>query len=95
MHRSAIPKVALLALIWGSSFLWIKLAIRGLSPVEVTLGRLALGAALLFAVVVIRHEPVPRSPVIWAHIVIAALFGNAAPYLLQGSGVFRECQFLS
>lgn len=86
MRRSAIPKIALLALIWGSSFLWIKLAIRGLSPVEVTLGRLVLGAGLLFAVVAMRHEPVPRSPAIWAHIVIAALFANAAPYLLFALG---------
>lgn len=86
MHRSAVPKVALLALIWGSSFLWIKLAIRGISPAEVTLGRLVLGAALLFAVVLVRREPVPRTPMIWGHIVVAALFGNAAPYLLFALG---------
>src|ERR1700704_1819990 len=72
----------LLALVWGSAFLWIKLADRGFSPVEVTLARLALGAAVLFAIVVARREAVPRSPQIWAHIVVAALFANAVPYLL-------------
>ena len=46
MTRSALPRIALLALIWGSAFLWIKLADRGFSPVEVTLARLALGAAV-------------------------------------------------
>ena len=51
MTRSALPRIGLLALIWGSSFLWIKLADRGFSPVEVTLARLALGAGVLFAVV--------------------------------------------
>jgi drug/metabolite transporter (DMT)-like permease len=84
--RSAVPKIALLALIWGSSFLWIKLAIRGLSPVEVTLARLVLGAGVLFAVLLVRHEKVPRSPAIWAHIMVAALFANAAPYLLFALG---------
>ena len=58
--RSALPRIALLALIWGSAFLWIKLADRGFSPVEVTLARLALGAAVLFAIVLARREAVPR-----------------------------------
>lgn len=86
MRRSAAPKIALLALIWGSAFLWIKLALRGLSPVEVTFGRLALGGALLFVVVYVRREQIPRSPMIWAHILVAALFANAAPYLLFALG---------
>src|SRR5262249_20035579 len=82
VHRATTARIALLALIWGSAFLWIKLAIRGLSPVEVTLTRLVLGSAMLFAVVAARRDSLPRSPVIWAHIVVAALFTNAAPYLL-------------
>ena len=35
MNRAMTARVGLLALIWGSGFLWIKLGIRGLSPVEV------------------------------------------------------------
>ena len=54
MTRAALPRIALLALIWGSGFLWIKLADRGFSPVEVTLSRLALGAAALFGVMLAR-----------------------------------------
>ncbi len=82
MTRSALPRIALLALIWGSAFLWIKLADRGFSPVEVTLARLALGAAVLFAIMRARREAVPRSLRLWAHIAVAALFANAVPYLL-------------
>jgi drug/metabolite transporter (DMT)-like permease len=80
--RSALPRIALLALIWGSAFLWIKLADRGFSAVEVTLARLALGAAVLFAIVLARRETVPRSLRLWLHITVAALFANAVPYLL-------------
>jgi drug/metabolite transporter (DMT)-like permease len=80
--RSALPRIALLALIWGSAFLWIKLADRGFSPVEVTLARLALGAAVLFAIVRVRREAIPRSGRLWVHIAVAALFANAVPYLL-------------
>jgi drug/metabolite transporter (DMT)-like permease len=82
VRRSALPRIALLALIWGSAFLWIKLADRGFSPVEVTLARLALGAAVLFAIVGLRHEAIPRPGPVWGHIAVAALFANAAPYLL-------------
>ena len=88
MHRATTIRIALLALIWGSGFLWIKLAIRGLSPVEVTLTRLVLGSAVLFAVVAARRDfaSVPRSPVLWMHIIVAAVFANAAPYLLFAVG---------
>ncbi len=82
MKQSALPRLALLALIWGSAFLWIKLAIRGFSPVEVTFLRLALGAAVLFPIVLARREALPRTARIWAHIAVAALFANAVPYLL-------------
>lgn len=86
MHRATTVRLALLALIWGSSFLWIKLALRGLSPVEVTLARLVLGSAVLFALVAAQRGSVPRSPTLWVHIAVAALFGNAAPYLLFALG---------
>ena len=82
MTRSALPRIGLLALIWGSAFLWIKLADRGFSPVEVTLARLALGAAVLFAIVLARREKIPRPGRLWVHIAVAALFANAVPYLL-------------
>jgi drug/metabolite transporter (DMT)-like permease len=82
MTRSALPRIALLALIWGSAFLWIKLADRGFSPVEVTLARLALGAAVLFVIVLARREKIPRLGRLWAIIAVAALFANAVPYLL-------------
>jgi drug/metabolite transporter (DMT)-like permease len=82
VRRSALPRIALLALIWGSAFLWIKLADKGFSPVEVTLARLALGAAVLFVIVGLRHEAIPRPGLVWGHIAVAALFANAAPYLL-------------
>ena len=81
-QRSTLPRIALLALIWGSAFLWIKLADRGFSPVEVTFARLTLGAAVLWVIMLARRERVPHSWRLWAHIAVAALFANALPYLL-------------
>jgi drug/metabolite transporter (DMT)-like permease len=85
-RRATTVRLALLALAWGSTFLWIKLAIRGLSPVELTLTRLVLGAALLLAVAAAQRSSLPRSPVMWGHIAVASVFGNAVPYLLFAAG---------
>lgn len=86
MRGSTSVRLALLAVVWGSSFVWIKVALRGLSPVEVTFSRLVLGAAVLFLIAAARGHRLPRSPVLWAHIGVAAVFANAAPYLLFALG---------
>jgi hypothetical protein len=58
VRRLTTARLALLAAVWGSSFLWIKPTLRGPSPVEVTLARLLLGAAVLFVIVAVRrHRP--------------------------------------
>jgi drug/metabolite transporter (DMT)-like permease len=59
--RSALPRIGLLALIWGSSFLWIKLANGGSPQSRSPWHGLALGAGVVFAIVVARREQVPRS----------------------------------
>jgi hypothetical protein len=38
-------RVAALALLWGSGFLWIKIGLEGFTPIQITLFRMALGAA--------------------------------------------------
>ncbi|WP_253771178.1 DMT family transporter [Goodfellowiella coeruleoviolacea] len=78
--------MGVLALLWGSSFLWIKLALGGFSPVQIALVRLALGAAVLVALTYSRSHPLPRDGRVWAHMVVAALFGNAVPFVLFGIG---------
>jgi drug/metabolite transporter (DMT)-like permease len=52
--------VAALALLWGSGYFWIKLALGGLTPLQLTFGRLALGALVLLPIVLIRRLPGPR-----------------------------------
>lgn len=86
IRGSAVTLMAGLALLWGSNFLWIKLGIRAMSPVELTFTRFVLGAAVLFPVLAYRREALPRSGRVWAHIMAAALFANAAPYLLFALG---------
>jgi drug/metabolite transporter (DMT)-like permease len=78
--------MGLLALFWGSSFLWIKLALHGLSPVQITLVRLITGGGLVFVLCLITREKLPRSKRIWGHLVVAAIIGNVLPFTLFGVG---------
>lgn len=79
-------RLGVLALIWGSSFLWTELALRGFSPVQITFVRLAIGAAVLIAVVRARGLRMPRGRGIWAALAFAALVSNVVPYTLFGIG---------
>jgi drug/metabolite transporter (DMT)-like permease len=80
-------RVALLALLWGSTFLWIKLALTGLSPVQVTVVRCALGALVLAGACLVARKRMPRGWATWRHIVVAALLCNALPFALFSLGI--------
>ncbi len=84
MRAGSLIRVATLALIWGSGFLWIKISLRGFTPVHLTWARLALGAAVLLAFLLARQTRLPSSRRLWLHLAGAALLGNAIPYLLFG-----------
>lgn len=75
-----------LALLWGSNFAWIKISLDSFSPTQVTFGRMLLGALILGALVTITHDQLPRDRHTWAHLTVAALVANAAPYLLFALG---------
>lgn len=71
-----------LSLIWGFSFLLIKVGTEGYAPFQVTLGRLVFGTAVLAAAMAVRRERLPRGARTWAHLTVAAFFLNALPFSL-------------
>ncbi|MEV0679191.1 DMT family transporter [Actinosynnema sp. NPDC050436] len=75
-----------LALLWGSVFLWIELALTGLTPVQITVIRCALGTAVLLVLAGLGRQKLPRDRVTWGHLVVAAFFCNALPFVLFGIG---------
>jgi drug/metabolite transporter (DMT)-like permease len=81
--------IATLALVWGSNFLWIKVALDAFSPIQLTAARMALGALVLMVVIAVRRETLPRGVVVWTHLVVAALVANVIPYLLFAVGETR------
>ncbi|WP_443040841.1 DMT family transporter [Streptomyces sp. AHA2] len=79
-------RVAVLALLWGSTFLWIELALRGLSPLQVTFVRCFLGALVLVGAAWATGRRLPRGVAVWRHIGVAAFFCNALPFALFSLG---------
>ena len=75
-----------LALVWGSSFLWIKMALGGLSPVQITLVRVALGAVVIGGLAVLTRARLPRTRAVWARLLVPALCGTAIPFTLFAVG---------
>ncbi len=72
----------LAGLVWGSSFLFMKVALDGLSPAQVVWSRLVLGALALGLFVLIRREPLPRVLRIWGHMFVLAITFCVVPFLL-------------
>ncbi|GAA0985049.1 DMT family transporter [Nocardiopsis tropica] len=77
-------KFALLALIWGMSFVFIKVGASALSPAQLALGRMAAGALPLLALVLLRGGRLPTSPRLVGHMFVAALLLNTVPFTLFG-----------
>jgi drug/metabolite transporter (DMT)-like permease len=74
--------IAALALLWGSGFFWIALSLDGLTPIQLTFARLALGALVLVPIVLVRRLPRPTGRTMWLHLAVSALIANAIPYTL-------------
>ncbi|MFF4304674.1 DMT family transporter [Streptomyces sp. 900105755] len=71
-----------LSLIWGFSFLFIKVGTEGYAPFQVTLGRLVFGTAVLAAAMAVKRQRLPRGARTWGHLAIAAFLLNALPFSL-------------
>jgi drug/metabolite transporter (DMT)-like permease len=75
-------RFAALCLVWGFSFLFIKVGTEGFAPLQVSLGRVGFGALVLVVLLAIKRERLPRSARTWGHLAVAAFLLNALPYSL-------------
>ncbi|MGK5671883.1 DMT family transporter [Micromonospora sp. URMC 106] len=82
----AWARVGLLALLWGSTFLWIELALDALTPVQVTLSRCVLGAVTLLVACLASGRRLPENRRTWGHVLVAAFFCNALPFAMFSLG---------
>ena len=86
MSRATWGPFLLLALLWGTSFSLIKIAVSGVTPSQLVLTRLVLGAAILLLFVRLQRVPLPAGRAIWRHVTAMAALGNVIPFLLLSYG---------
>jgi drug/metabolite transporter (DMT)-like permease len=79
-------QLVLLAAIWGSSFLSVKVLDKHWAPLWVALARVALGALSLLLLMAWRRERLPAGRRLWGHLAVVALLWNALPFSLFAYG---------
>jgi drug/metabolite transporter (DMT)-like permease len=92
MNRRYGLMLIALALIWGSSFMFIKIAVRELTPSTLILGRLGLAAITLAVVVPILVGVRPALAELRAHwpaLALVGLLNTAVPFWLLSWGETR------
>lgn len=71
-----------LSLIWGTSFLFIKVLISSMAPEAAVFGRCFFGAFVLFIIYLFTKQKNPLKKLPWVHILFVALTNNVLPWLL-------------
>jgi len=75
-----------LVLLWGSSYMLVELALRALSPVEITGLRISTAALVLLLALFASGRRLPRDPRFWVLATLMALVGNITPFFLISWG---------
>jgi len=71
-----------LTVIWGSSFLWIKVAVQEVGPLTVVTLRLVFAVLVLLGFLIVKKPGVPRGARIWGVLLLQGLISAAVPWIL-------------
>jgi drug/metabolite transporter (DMT)-like permease len=72
----------LLGTIWGSSYLFIKIAVADVPVFTLVAGRLFFSALILWAIVLLARQHVPRERSLWGAYTMMGFFSGTLPYAL-------------
>ncbi|MEU8250023.1 DMT family transporter [Nonomuraea sp. NPDC048916] len=81
-----LPGFLLLAAVWGNSFFFIKVAVAHLHPLQVSFGRMVVGAFALLVALAIGRRALPRDPRLWGHFQVASVVLTTLPFTLFAYG---------
>jgi drug/metabolite transporter (DMT)-like permease len=95
MGRREWTMLALLSLLWGGSFFFIKVIVTQIPPLTMVMGRVGIAAAALNAALWIRRTPLPRSSGLWRSFLVMGLLNNVIPFTLIASGETRVSSALA
>jgi drug/metabolite transporter (DMT)-like permease len=76
----------ILGTIWGSSYLFIKVAVAEVPVMTLIAGRLLLGAVILWILLWVLGQSMPRSRSLWRAYAVMGIFSGTLPYALIAWG---------
>ena len=76
--------LAVLSLLWGTSFLLIKIASQSFDSAALAFGRAGIAAAALAAIALATRASWPRAPRLWGRMAALAVVGQVVPFVLFG-----------
>jgi len=82
----AWAELSLLGVIWGASFLTMRIALDEIPVLTVVLHRVFWAMLVLWAVVIALRLPVPRDPKVWGAFLVMGLLNNVIPFGLMTWG---------
>ena len=74
-------KFIALALLWGSSFFFIKIALDTLSWGQIAWSRVVAGGVFMLVFWLISREQLPKDLKLWGHIAVAGIIGIGIPFI--------------
>jgi len=86
MPLSQWLQLGLLALMWGSAYAMVAIALRELPPLTVVLGRVGIAALVLALVVWMMRLPWPRGPGGWMPFAVMGILNNVIPFIALAYG---------
>ena len=84
--RTELPLLAFLALLWGSSYLFIKIAVAEIPPVTLIALRVFGAAIFLLLVMGARPEKLPRDGQTWRMLLLQAIFNSIGAWTVLAWG---------
>ena len=81
-----IGMLLLLAMVWGTSFLVIKIGVEYMSALQLTAFRLSVAAFVMIVCALIMRSAFPVGARAWAYCFALAAFGNSLPFFLISWG---------
>ena len=86
MNRADWLTLVGLAVIWGSAFFCISVAVQSVPPLTYVWLRVTIAAGALWAYLIWRKQPAGLTRSIWGSMFLLALLNNVIPFILFGWG---------
>ncbi len=76
----------ILALIWGASFLAVRVALDEIGPLTSVAHRVGWAMVALWIAVIVMRLPLPREPRVWGAFLVMGMLNNVIPFGLMAWG---------